>query len=57
MVSINTIKGAKIIGVLWGIRWINKLDVLLIEPYIIIANHIGRANPIVMLICLVAVKM
>lgn len=56
IVSITTIKGIKIVGVPFGIKWINKLDVLNSHPCIIIPNHKGRAIIRVIDIWEVAVK-
>lgn len=41
IVSISTIKGIKIPGVPCGTKWQNICWVLLIQPYIIKANHKG----------------
>lgn len=57
IVSINTINGIKIVGVPWGIRWINICFVLLIHPKSMKPNHKGNARERVIVICLVLVKM
>jgi len=57
IVSIQTIKGIKIPGVPWGIRWQNIWFVLLIHPYIINDNHKGKLRVRVNVKCLDLVKM
>ena len=42
IVSINTIKGIKTLGVPWGIKWQNIWLVLMIQPYSIKLIHKGR---------------
>lgn len=57
IVSIKTMKGIRIKGVPWGIKWINMCFVLLIHPYNMNLNQRGRANERVKVIWLVEVKM
>ena len=57
ILSINTIKKDKAIGVPKGIRWQNILFIRFNQPKIINKIHIGRANVNVTERCLVAVKM
>ncbi len=57
IVSMITINGMRIVGVLLGIRWISILDVLNVHLWAIIPSHRGRASVRVMDMCLVAVKM
>jgi hypothetical protein len=56
IVSITTIKGINIVGVPLGIKWINKFEVLLNQPYNITADHKGRAIVSVVDMCLDLVK-
>lgn len=56
IVSIKTINGIKIVGVSWGIMWINICWVLLIHPYNINLNQRGSEIDRVNVRCLVLVK-
>lgn len=56
VVSINTIKEERGIGVLFGTRCENILFVLLIHPKIIVVNHRGKARERVKVKWLEAVK-
>lgn len=56
IVSIITIKGIRMEGVPWGIKWINICWVLFNHPYNIKLNHKGKAKDKVNVICLVLVK-
>lgn len=57
MDSINTIKGIRRLGVLWGTKWANMCLVLLIHPKNINLIHSGKLKVKVRVICLEAVKM
>jgi hypothetical protein len=56
IVSIITIKGDRIKGVFWGVKWVNKSFKKKYILYIIIPNHIEREKEKQNLICLEAVK-
>lgn len=56
IVSIQTMKGIKILGVPWGTKWANICWVWLIQPYIIKESHNGKAKANVIVIWLVLVK-
>lgn len=54
--SINTIKGIRIEGVLWGTKWENIWLVILTQPNSIKVNHKGKAKVKVKDMCLEDVK-
>jgi hypothetical protein len=56
IISIKTIKGIRIVGVLRGTKWVNMWLVLLIQPYSINLIQIGRANDREKVKCLEEVK-
>jgi hypothetical protein len=56
IVSIQTIKGIRILGAPWGTKWANIWLVLLIQPNNINDNHKGKDNVNVIVKCLVLVK-